>query len=379
MLEREVGFGMQVGRIDVTRRQLKAEDKQLSRELSSGDADRFCAALERLIDRQAIRHGGINQAVKAILANRNAEKPVETIVLSSTHRLAEKVSEKLHEAYKKARPEVSMARIAGLKPKELQPAESLSTASYGTGEMIEYQPSGNKPGRMAEVLEVRADGVRVRGRLRGHEELVSFDQVAAVYERTALERGPGEVLLLTQKIKADGKAYENGSRQTITAIEGDKIRFESGLELRLDDGRVRQGDAVTTYKAQGASKAEMIRVEDNRSLLAMANREDLHVAFTRHRDQARMFVQDIDILRQVANRSLIKDVMARDLETRKITSFVERMEALLTQAWDLAKRMATKAARGEQQRLRELAEWKKRQNKIRAQAREQSRRAEMAM
>jgi AAA domain len=72
MLEREVGFGMHVGRIDVTRRQLKAEDKQLSRELSSGDADRFCAALERLIDRQAIRHGGINEAVKAILANRNA-------------------------------------------------------------------------------------------------------------------------------------------------------------------------------------------------------------------------------------------------------------------------------------------------------------------
>jgi conjugative relaxase-like TrwC/TraI family protein len=379
MLERELGFGMHVGRIDVTRRQLKAEDKQLSRELSSGDADRFCAALERLIDRRAIRHGGINEAVKAILANRNAEKPVETIVLSSTHRLAEKVSEKLHEAYKKARPEVSMARIAGLKPKELQPAELLSTASYGTGEMIEYQSSGNKPGRMAEVLEVGADGVRVRGRLRGHEELVSFDQVAAVFEWTTLERGPGEVLLLTQKIKADGKAYENGSRQTITAIEGDKIRFESGLELRLDDGRVRQGDAVTTYKAQGASKAEMIRVEDNRSLLAMANREDLHVAFTRHRDQARMFVQDIDILRQVANRSLIKDVMARDLETRKITSFVERMEAVLTRAWDLAKRMATKAAGREQQRLRELAEWKKRQDKSRAEAREQIRGAEMAM
>jgi hypothetical protein len=119
MLEREVGFGMQVGRIDVTRRQLSIQDKQLSRELSSGDGDRFCAALERLIERQAIRHGGINEAVKAILANRNAEKPVETIVLSSTHRLAEKVSEKLHEAHKKAKPEVSMAQIAELKPKKL--------------------------------------------------------------------------------------------------------------------------------------------------------------------------------------------------------------------------------------------------------------------
>jgi ATP-dependent exoDNAse (exonuclease V) alpha subunit len=60
MLERELRFGMQVGRIDVTRRQLSIHDKQLSRELSSGDAERFCAALERLIDRQAIRHGGID-------------------------------------------------------------------------------------------------------------------------------------------------------------------------------------------------------------------------------------------------------------------------------------------------------------------------------
>jgi hypothetical protein len=146
-----------------------------------------------------------------------------------------------------------------------------------------------------------------------------------VYGRTTLERGPGEVLLLTQKIKSDGKIYENGSRQTIAAIDGEKVRFESGLELRLDDGRVRQGDAVTTYKAQGASKTEMIRVEDNRSLLAMANREDLHVAFTRHRSNARMFVQDIGVLRRVANRSLIKDLTARDLETRKIATIVVRM------------------------------------------------------
>jgi hypothetical protein len=206
---------------------------------------------------------------------------VETIVLSSTHRLAEKVSEKLHEAYKKARPDITMAQVTALKPKELQPAELLSTASYKPGEMIEYQPDGHKAVRMAEILDVTAEGVRVKGPLRGAKEVVSFDEVAAVYERTTLERGQGEVLLLTQKIKADGKVYENGSRQTIAAIDGEGMRFESGLELRLDDGRVRQGDAVTTYKAQGASRTAMIRLEDSRSLLAMANREDLHVAFTR--------------------------------------------------------------------------------------------------
>ena len=115
----------------------------------------------------------------------------------------------------------------------------------------------------------------------------------------------------------------------------------------------------------------MIRVEDNSSLLAMANREDLHVAFTRHRASARMFVQDISVLRQVANRSLIKDVTARDLETRKIVNFVERVEEALARAIRLAKRM-TKAAKREQERIRELSLEKRREN-AEAHAREQKR------
>jgi hypothetical protein len=123
--------------------------------------------VERLIERGTIHRGGINEAVQAILVNRNAAKPAETIVLSSTHRLAEKVSEKLHEAYKRARPDVTMTQVAALKPKELQPAELLSTASYKRGEMIEYQPAGQKPVRMAEVIEVTAQGVQVKGPLRG--------------------------------------------------------------------------------------------------------------------------------------------------------------------------------------------------------------------
>src|ERR1700747_1270414 len=163
MLEKELAFGMHVGRIDGTRRQLKIEDKQLSRELSSGDAPRFCTAIKKLIERGAICRGGIDDAGQGILANRKASQPGETIVLSSTHRLAENVSEKLHEAYKKIRPEVPMAQIAALKPKELQPAELLSTASYKPGEMIEYQPDGQKPARMAGARQGTAQGVHGQG------------------------------------------------------------------------------------------------------------------------------------------------------------------------------------------------------------------------
>src|SRR5260370_8153966 len=97
---------------NVTRRQLSLDDKNLSRELSSGDPARFGAAIEKLIERRAIRHGGIDDAVQAILVNRNAVKPAETIVLSSTHRLAEKVSSTLHDTYKKARQQVTTAPIS---------------------------------------------------------------------------------------------------------------------------------------------------------------------------------------------------------------------------------------------------------------------------
>jgi hypothetical protein len=377
MLQRELEFGMRVGRINVTRRQLKLEDKRVAQELSSGDAARFRAAIETLIGRRAIRRGGITETVEAILANRNAKRPVETIVLSSTHRVAENVSEKLHEAYRASRPELKMAQIAAFKVKALQPAELLSTASYRPGQMIEYRLDDQKSAWLAEVQEITAEGVKIKGHLKGARELVGFDKVTAIYEKTILERGPGEVLLLTQKIKIEGKVYENGSGQTIAAIQGDKMRFESGLELQLDDGRVRQGDAVTTYKAQGASKTEMIRVEDNRSLLAMANREDLHVAFTRHRVSARMFVQDLNALRRVANRSLIKDLTARDLEWRKTATVVERIEEALMQAARLAKRFGN-AAHRRVDRIREMR-IKKRREKARSQRREETRGAEVSI
>ena len=111
----------------------------------------------------------------------------------------------------------------------------------------------------------------------------------------------------------------------------------------------------------------MIRLEDSRSLLAMANREDLHVAFRRHRANARMFVQDVSVLRQVANRSLIKDLTASDLETRKIVGVAERIEGVLVQAIRIAKRM-TKAAKREQERIRELYV-RRRREKVRGDAR----------
>jgi len=359
MLERELGFGMHAGRINVTRRQLRLEDKRLAQDLSSGDAARFSAAIETLIERGAIRRGGLDEAVYADPDQQEREKTCGHNC-AATHRLAERISEKLHEAYKAARPEFKMAHITTFKVKRLQSTELFSTASYKRGEMIEYESDADKSVRIAEVTMVTADGIRVKRR----QELIAFNKVTAVYSKIMLERGAGEALLLTAKIKQNGKIYENGSRQLIASIENGKVRFESGLELDLKDGRVRQGDAVTTYKAQGASRTEMIRVEDNRSLNAMANREDLHVAFTRHRATARMFVQDIEVLRKTANRSIIDQVTPRDLEA---LARQNRIEQIVERAFEQARRVAQRVRSAVQRRHELISElrFKRRQVKAR--------------
>jgi len=113
----------------------------------------------------------------------------------------------------------------------------------------------------------------------------------------------------------------------------------------------------------------MIRVEDNRSLKAMANREDLHVAFTRHRATARMFVQNIDALGKMPNRSVIDKVSARDLG--KIDAGLERLRsAVQTKARQIRRRAAV-AVQRRREMIRELR-FKKRQAEARAAERKQS-------
>jgi hypothetical protein len=108
----------------------------------------------------------------------------------------------------------------------------------------------------------------------------------------------------------------------------------------------------------------MIRVEDNRSLNAMANREDLHVAFTRHRVTARMFVQDIEVLRKTANRSIIDQVTARDLEA---IARQNRIEQIVERAFEQGRRVAQRVKSAVQRRHELISElrFKKQQAKAR--------------
>jgi hypothetical protein len=166
--------------------------------------------------------------------------------------LAEKVSEKLHEAYKKVGSEVTMAKIAALKPKDFQPAELLSTANYKPGEMIEYQSDGQKPVRMAEVLGITAQGVQVKGQLKGAQELVSFDKVVAVYGKRSVKR-------ILNKRERRLEAERHGKRASQKSACPAKPGRDSGVNDEL---------STKWTKATGVLSATRHRVEHSAKLPA---------------------------------------------------------------------------------------------------------------
>lgn len=87
-------------------------------------------------------------------------------------------------------------------------------------------------------------------------------------------------------------------------------------------------------------------------------------------------MQDINVLRRVANRSLTKDLTARDLESRKIATVVERIEETMTQVIRLAKKLVT-AAQRRAERSRQVR-IKMGQKKARSQLREENRGVQIA-
>jgi len=147
--------------------------------------------------------------------------------------------------------------------------------------------------RSADTLTVEWDG---------HAHEILFRQVRAVYDRTRIERGPSEKLLLQEKIKQGEVVFEKGSRQTIARIVGNTVQFDSGLQLRTNDGRVRQGDCLTDYKAQGINRRPGARHRRQRLRDGDGHKEAFHVQ--RHAPCANMTLH-------VENRGLYVEAIQR--------------------------------------------------------------------
>jgi conjugative relaxase-like TrwC/TraI family protein len=304
LLQDELRLGMHVPRASISRRQLTVADKQLAADLSSGHEEKFARAVGQMLDRGMIQQTPPDEAVekvaKEIVEARATGK--EVVAVSSVHRISEALAERVHDLHVEKMGREGQAFLDTHVKRELQPAELRSSQFYRPGDVVEYKADDAVV--RAPVVSVQPDAFTVEQ--DGHAHQLRFRQVRAVFNRSRLERGPGERLLLQEKIKQGDRMFEKGSRQTITRVVGDTVHFESGLRLRANDGRVRQGDCLTDYKAQGIKGAQVRGIEDNGSAIAMANKEAFHVKGTRHVQNLILHVENKGLYVEAIQRSNVK-------------------------------------------------------------------------
>jgi hypothetical protein len=320
LLQEEIGLGMHVERASISRRQKKAEDKELAADLSSGNDEKFSTAVKKMMDRGMIKQSSPDEAIEKvaqeIVAGRATKKDV--VAVSSVHRLSEKLADRVHSLHLEKHGRNGQGTIDVHVKRDLKEAELKSSQFYRPGDVVEFKRNDQLIRRT--VLEVSASGVVVDGGKTGDKPVekkkpeLPFGRIKAVYDRTQIERGAGETLVLQEKIKIGRQVFEKGSRQKIVRVDDDKtIHFESGLKLPANDGRVRQGDCLTDYKSQGIKGAAVRGIEDNGSALAMANREAFHVKGTRHVENLVIYVESKEVYSEAVMRSNRK-VSAIELE-----------------------------------------------------------------
>ena len=301
LLQDELKLGMHVPRASISRRQLTVADKQLAADLSSGDAEKFAGAVKQMLDRGMIQQTPPDEAVETVAKEivEARAKGSDVVAVSSVHRISEALAERIHDFHVEKKGREGQTPVDVHVKRDLQPAELRASQFYKVGDVVEYR-ADDATGR-AVVTSVLPDGLMVERDGQAHE--IHYRQVRAVFDRSRIERGPGERLFLQEKIKQGERVFEKGSRQTISRVCKGVIHFESGLRLRADDGRVRQGDCLTDYKAQGIKGAEVRGIEDNGSAMAMAKKEAFHVKGTRHVKNLVLHVENTGLYVEAIQRS----------------------------------------------------------------------------
>ena len=260
------------------------------------------AAVQTMMDRGMIRETppdvAIEKVAREIIDARALGK--EVVAVSSVHRISEALSQRVHDLEVERTGRTGQAVLDVHLRRDLQPAELRSSQFYREGDIVEFKRNGEVT--RAAVTAVRPDGLLVQDSSRS----VPFREVRGVFDRGTIERGRGEKVLLQEKIKQGERVFEKGSRQTIAEIKDGAVYLQSGLRLSAADGRIRQGDCLTDYKAQGIKGVEVRGIEDNRSTVTMANMEAFHVKGTRHVQNVVIHVENKALYLEAIQRSNVK-------------------------------------------------------------------------
>jgi conjugative relaxase-like TrwC/TraI family protein len=229
------------------------------------------------------------------------------LVVSPTHREADKVTEAIREELKAdGRLGKDERQFTSLRPLNLTEAQRTDRAEYSAGAVVQFVQNarGFRRGERVTVAGTDKEGVNVT-RADGSATILPLDQAGKFQlyreERVALARG--DRLRITMNgftretrrglLGTKGKdRLDNGAVYQVEGFtkQGD-IELSNGFVLPKDYGGMAHGYVVTSHASQGKT-VDVSLIALGRESFAAANREQLYVSVSRGREAVRLYTDN---------------------------------------------------------------------------------------
>jgi conjugative relaxase-like TrwC/TraI family protein len=310
LLESEAG--VKLAQLKEIRRQKDPAYKKAVEDISTGTAAGARRGFDRLDNMGAIVEvSGLERHRMLIRDYLKAAKDGKSaLIIAPTHAEGERLTDELREVLK------GQGAIGEEKPFVVRQGTGWTAAqrgdarNYQPGMVVEFHQNAKSfaKGEKAvvaqggdEVLLQKEDGTRAALPVASADR---FD----VYRTRELGIGKGDRIRITKnglaKVEGQGKGTRIHNGDIFTALgftrEGD-IRLANGRLLPRDYGHVAQGYVDTSYASQGKTVDRVFIATGSESLRA-ANQQQWYVSVSRGREQARVYVDSKEDVRDAIAR-----------------------------------------------------------------------------
>jgi conjugative relaxase-like TrwC/TraI family protein len=287
-------------------RQVVAEQRAAVELLAKGKADEGFDALRELGVMRQERDAGKRAQEVAGLHVGALKQGRTSLVVAPTHaecrRLNEAIRSKMRDEGMLRGEDQGLKRMAR---RNLGLAQRQDAVSYRPGDLIEFHrraKGGFRVGDKWRVTKVEAgevllslgaaEGVLPRGAARKF----------TVYREEGFSVAAGDRVRVTKNFREGRVRFRNNEVMAVDRVEAGKVIFEGGRELTRGLLHLDQGNAMTSYSAQGKT-VDQVLVSMPVSTFGQVSRATFYVAVSRAKQAMHVFTDSIDALREATTRS----------------------------------------------------------------------------
>jgi len=317
ILERNAG--LKVATLKEIRRQTDAGYREAVKAISEGDTPsrnaptRFEEGVRMLDGMGAViestgenRHRQIAADYAAVTLQRKGKDFKTALVVSPTHREADKVTAAIREELRaQGRIGKTEREFTTLRPLNFTEAQRADARDYQPGQVVQFHQNarGFKRGERVTVTGMDGADVQVRS-TAGRTVSLPLNEAKKfqVYATQTLPVAAGDKLRITMNgftretrrglLGKGGDRLNNGSIYEVAGLtKAGDIRLTNGFTVQKDYGGLTHGFVVTSHASQGKT-VDVSLIALGSESFAAANREQLYVSASRGREAVRLYTDD---------------------------------------------------------------------------------------